>query len=592
MAFFLSIFKKKSTVIITGINILGIGYGAYRSLRPAESPRYVVATVAKGTIAITVDGSGQVSSSNQVDVKPRASGDVFKLPIKEGQTVKAGAILAQLDAENANKTVRDAEMNLESARLSLQKLTQPADRLSVTQAENALAQAKETKQTAQDDLVKTYNDGYNSVASAFLDLPGIMTSLRNILLGTNYSPSQSNIDYYADAVRSYDSGVTLYHDNAYNDYQTARVAYDKNFNGYKTISRFSDQTKIEAVIAETYETTRNIDAAVKSITNLIQFYEDRTTEHNQKPSALADTHLTALNSYTDKADTHVASLLSAKRTIETDQQSIIAADRTITEKTQSLEKLKSGVDALDIRSAELNVRQREAALADAKSALADYAVRAPIAGVIAKLYVKLGDQASAASALATLVATQQMAQISFNEVDAAKIKIGQKAAVTFDAIDDLKITGKVAEIDTLGTVAQGVVSYNVKIIFDTQDERVKSGMSVSAAIITDTKPDTLMAPNSAIKTQDGAHYVEMFDAPLARGKNNRNAPSAVPPKRRLVQIGLTNDTDTEITSGLKEGDQIVVRTILAASAKPAPAAPSLFQTGGGSFRGVSGGSRN
>ncbi|MDD5433706.1 MAG: hypothetical protein PHE77_03610, partial [Candidatus Pacebacteria bacterium] len=61
-----------------------------------------------------------------------------------------------------------------------------------------------------------------------------------------------------------------------------------------------------------------------------------------------------------------------------------------------------------------------------------------------------------------------MAEISLNEVDVAKVKIGQRAIITFDAIDELEITGKVEDVDTIGTVSQGVVSYNVKIIFDTQ----------------------------------------------------------------------------------------------------------------------------
>ena len=69
-----------------------------------------------------------------------------------------------------------------------------------------------------------------------------------------------------------------------------------------------------------------------------------------------------------------------------------------------------------------------------------------------------------------------------NEVDAAKISVGNKTTLTFDATEDLTLTGKVAQIDTIGTVEQGVVSYKVKIAFDTQDERIKPGMTANASI--------------------------------------------------------------------------------------------------------------
>jgi multidrug efflux pump subunit AcrA (membrane-fusion protein) len=174
----------------------------------------------------------------------------------------------------------------------------------------------------------------------------------------------------------------------------------------------------------------------------------------------------------------------------------------------------------------------------------------------------------------------QMAEISLNEVDVAKVAIGQKVTLTFDAIEGLSLTGVVSEIDTIGTVTQGVVTYNVKIAFDTQDERVKGGMSVNASIITNVKADTLVVPNSAVKTQGTGHYVEIFDPPIATTSGNQGTVSKVAPHKVQVEIGLANDTSTEITSGLKEGEQVVTKTTTTTAVKTA--APSLI--GGGSSR--------
>jgi len=97
-----------------------LGYGAIFSKDAVA--QYALAQVQKGTLVVSIAGSGQVSVSNQVDLKPKVSGDIVYVGIKNGQEVKAGALIARLDAGDAQKAVRDAEVNLESAKLALEKL--------------------------------------------------------------------------------------------------------------------------------------------------------------------------------------------------------------------------------------------------------------------------------------------------------------------------------------------------------------------------------------------------------------------------------------------------------------------------------------
>ncbi|HAS95772.1 TPA: hypothetical protein DCS99_05135 [Candidatus Wolfebacteria bacterium] len=199
---------------------------------------------------------------------------------------------------------------------------------------------------------------------------------------------------------------------------------------------------------------------------------------------------------------------------------------------------------------------------------------------MATLTVKRSDTLSSGTSIATLITKQKIAEISLNEVDVAKVKVGQKTTLNFDAVEELSISGSVAEIDTVGTVSQGVVTYTVKIGFDTQDDRIKPGMSVSASIIIDMKQDVLTVPNSAIKTQGELSYVEIFEVPLENATGTQEVIASATPIRRPVTIGIANDTTTEIVSGLKEGDQIITRTITTTSATT-QTAPSLFPTGSG-----------
>ncbi|OGZ06361.1 MAG: hypothetical protein A2845_01020 [Candidatus Lloydbacteria bacterium RIFCSPHIGHO2_01_FULL_49_22] len=575
--------------LLSGVILLVVCYGGYKEYvsltSTAAETRYVIGQATKQTIISSVTGSGQVGTVNQIDLKPKVSGDIVYLGVTtSGQGVKAGALIAQIDATDAEKAVRDAAISLETARLSLEKLQQPPDQLELTQSENALARAINSKQNAEDDLTKAYDDGFNSISNAFLDLPVMITGLHDLLYLPNSQLGGSNVnnvDYYAGTASIFDARGATYGTEATTKYQIALAKYNKNFQDFKALTRTSDPANIEELITETYDTALAISDAVKSANNLIQFFEDQMTQNNKKIPALADTQLATLNSYTGKANTLLTDLLGMATTIKNDKNAIIDATRSIDEGTQSLAKLKAGTDTLDLRSSQLTVDQRNATLQDAKNALADYYLRAPFNGTIAKLNSKKGDSVSSATVIATLITKQKIAEISLNEVDAAKIAVGQKATLTFDAIEGLSIAGNVAEIDTMGTVSQGVVTYNVKISFDTQDERVKSGMTVNAAVITDVKQDVLSIPASAVKSRGNASYVLIIDSET-KVSDAQGVPSKTSPREQVVEIGMSNDTTTEIVSGITEGALVVTRTIAPTAATAA--APSLFGGGGGATR--------
>ena len=327
----------------------------------------------------------------------------------------------------------------------------------------------------------------------------------------------------------------------------------------------------------------SVSTAIKSANALVQLYEDTLKAQQQTPLAVADTQLTSLASYTNNLNPHLSAVLNDSNTIVTDKQSIV-------EKQQSLDQTKAGADPLDIRSSQLSVTKAQNSLADAQATLAKYYVRAPFAGTIASVPANAYAQAGSGTTLATLITAQQYVDLSVNEVDAAKIALGDKATITFDAIPDLTLTGSVAEIDQAGTVSQGVVTYNIKIGFDTQDPRVKSGMTANTNIITATAVDVLAVPSSAVKTQGGQSYVSVFEPPFsqsevaaagAQGVVTTRAPSPVP-----VTTGLSDTNSTEILSGLSAGQQIVVRTSTgtATAATAATTRTGLGGGGGGAIR--------
>ncbi len=526
---------------ITGIILLLIitgGYFGYQSLFGNKSTtHYVTAAVEKGTLVTSVSGSGQVSASNQVDIKPKVSGDVVWVGIKAGQEVGIGQALLSLDDTDAQKAVIDAELNIEETKLNLDK--------SIAQAPIDYESKLESLQTAKDNLEKKYEDTFNTVSNAFLDLPSVMTGIQNILFGEDLEKQNRrwNVDVYRDLFDGKDRDlVVALADIAEKDYKTSREAYDKNFTDFKVITRYSEKSVLEELLQETLDTTKAVAQAEKSELNLLDTIVDIAKKRNQNINSLITTFQSNLKSYIGTVNGDLSSLLSQKSSLKDAKATI-----TNTENVISILKINNptGINPVDLQIAKNNIKKKEVALADLKAKLANYVIRAPFAGIIAEVNVKKGDSGSSGTTLATLISRQKIAEISLNEIDMAKVKVGQKVTLTFDAVEKLSISGEVAEIDTLGTVSQGVVNYAVKIVFDTQDERVKSGMSVSAAIITDARQNVLLVPNSAVKSEGDTNYVEVMT-------NNT-------PQQRTVEIGLTNDTVTEIVNGIQEGEQVVTQ---------------------------------
>jgi HlyD family secretion protein len=573
------ILAHKTISAILAVVLVLVGYFTYNKIQSANFPvRYITASVERGTLITSVTGSGQVSALNQVELKSKVTGDVVYVGVNDGQIVKAWTLIAQLDARDAQKAVRDAEANLESAKLSLEKITKPADTLSLIQSENTLARANENKINAESTLVQSYEDALNTTSNVFLTLPNIMSGLQSILYSAQNGlggTSQQNIDYYTDAVRRYSALADSFRIDVNEKYKIARAGYETNLVQYKLITRSSSKEDIEKLLEDTYKSTRNIAEAIKSTNNLIQLYKDELTKQNLSPATLTETHLSNLNTYTGNTNTFLTNLLNVKTSIVDARDVQINSERTIVENTESLAKLKAGTDVLDIRSQELSVIQKENALLDAREKFADYFIRAPFEGTVTKLVIKKGDSVSSGSIAGSLITSQKIVEISLNEVDAAKIEVGQKSTLTFDAIEDLEISGRVTTIDAIGTVSQGVVTYAVQITLDTQDIRVKSGMSVNATIITSAKQNILIVPNSALKSEGSSQYVETFDTPLTQEPGIQGSISPTLPKRQLVEKGLSNDMMTEIVTGLTEGDQVVVRTITSSS-NTATQAPSIF----------------
>jgi len=171
------------------------------------------------------------------------------------------------------------------------------------------------------------------------------------------------------------------------------------------------------------------------------------------------------------------------------------------------------------------------------------------------LLTNIGDQVTAPlpiTATTTTVSQQPVLVIAnlgnpyisanISEDYAARVSSGQQATIVFDALKNQTFSGVIAEIATVGTTTQGVVSYSARISADNiPTTHIKPNMTALITIVTLLKEKVLDIPNSAIVNNNGSPYV-------LEAKTHKHIP---------VNLGTKGVSKTEITSGLSEGAHIV-----------------------------------
>lgn len=222
-----------------------------------------------------------------------------------------------------------------------------------------------------------------------------------------------------------------------------------------------------------------------------------------------------------------------------------------------------------------NLRQSQANLTSASYTyrLTSPTITAPFSGTVGSVGLVEGMVLSSSTST-TNINSQRVAvikgdslpviSVSLSEVDVPKVKVGQKVTVTLDSISGSTFTGVVATVDRVGTVASNVTSYNANIKLDSGSDLILPNMAATANIVLETKTDVLSVPSTALTTQNGQNYAKT----LVNGKE-----VDVP-----VEVGISSDTDTEITSGLTEGETVITGTTTTGAASSTTR--SVFSTGG------------
>ena len=202
----------------------------------------------------------------------------------------------------------------------------------------------------------------------------------------------------------------------------------------------------------------------------------------------------------------------------------------------------------DINIDQATIKGNYTALQTAENSLNDTVLKAPVDGKVVYISSKVGENVQSSNDFAILTDSEGFfvtAQVQ--EMDVGNIVIGQEVEVSFEAMKDEFLRGKVEKINPIPvTDSSGLVAYEVDIRITGNTEKIQSGMSCSVDFIEKQKKDVLIIPNQAVRRIDGKQVVER--------KNNNGQIEVI-----KVRTGFTDGKDVEVLEGLNQGDKVIVR---------------------------------
>lgn len=220
-------------------------------------------------------------------------------------------------------------------------------------------------------------------------------------------------------------------------------------------------------------------------------------------------------------------------------------------------KAQIGVDVAKLKQAQAQVLQSQASLKQLEEQLSYTTIVAPMDGVVLSRDVEIGDAVSSILVLgstATLVMTEgDTSQVyvkgKVDEADIAHVYMNQPARIKVESFRDRIFNGRVTKIAPLGVEKDNVTTFEVRVSIDNPGGELKANMTANAEILLDEHKGVLTVPENAVM-YDGQKNasVEIPDKSQKEGK--RKIP---------VKVGLSNGSVTEVLSGLKEGDQVVLQ---------------------------------
>lgn len=495
---FRNLIRSKKALIIASLLVVVVGgYFLFRS-----KPSYQFVTVVRGPLTQSVSLTGNTTPAQSVSLAFASSGIISRTYTSLGKEVSKGQVLVDLNLSDLVAQLHSAQAAYTVAKTSYEKLANGASTPEIEVARVALKNAENAYNatvTQQKVLVSNARSAmFNSGLVALSVVSGTSTSDAPTISGTYTGEAEG-----VYTIRPYSTGDGTY------------------FSVYGLESGGGKASTVAVPLG-----TRGL---------YIQFPSDSVSSSTSwtvsVPNSLSATYLTYYNAY--------------QLALQTQSQALSTAQGVVDASKAALDQKLAGARTEDLTIAEAQVAQALANVESVQARIGNARIVAPISGTITQFDAKIGQQASPSTPLVSIMSNiGYEVDAGVSENDVGKILSGNKVTMTLDAFPKEVFQGTVFYIAPAETTTGGVVSYEVKIAFDANDPRLKSGLTANIDIKTNYKENVLILPQYAILQNDEGTFVEVLD-----GKKT---------KQNKVELGISDSFgNVEIISGVTEGEQVL-----------------------------------
>lgn len=538
----------RRVLIIIGVAVvaLGGGIGAYAATR-SSSDTYRTATAGPATVTATLATTGTIEPVSEATVAFPVAGQVASVSVQQGQQVSAGQTLAQLNTNSLAASVSDAQSTVATSEAKL-----ASDQAS----QNVVTTSTTTKTPATNS---NSSSGGNSAATQKLAaLAKSLTNGQNAVLA---------------AQKQVDTDLTLV---------GADVASDQNANAdcpqviayLKTLGQ-QPPTTTTTSSSDSKSTPTSTTPQPPSSTVIDNCQQLMQTVLNDEAKASTDEHTlssaesalsTALSNASAAVGAATSSSSAGKPSSGTSPQASVPSSSGRSGGASS-----GPASADQIAADQAATDSANAQLAEAQQNMAAATLLSPISGTVAEVDLTQGENASANSTTEHIVIVgpgEDEVTTAVSDSQVGQVKPGQPVSVSPDGSTS-PIAGKVSAIGALAsTTSSGTASYPVTISLGNPAQQLFAGATASVAITLNTANAAVTVPTSAVHTIGGFSIVTA----MVNGK----------PTPTRVSLGVQGATLTQITSGLKAGDQVVLADLN--TALPTPGTTNTRGGGGGVVR--------
>ncbi len=536
--------RKALRIIVIGVVVAGAAGFGWTKLRPTasakpETGRIVTASI--NDLVVKVRETGTLDPVVKVDVKSRVGGRLRRIFVRAGDTVNAGDPIASVDPTEVSREVAGVRAQLDASKAGLrqsvqnQRLVREQNTLAVRRAEVGLENAR------------------NTLTDAEVGLRDAEVALDDAKLGVEQA--QKRLTQGAAPTRT-------------QDVQQAEAALRRSEAQLVDAKRLLERRQL--LLAKGFLSQQDVDTSATQVR-----LAEADVDSGRQRLALLKEGPRAEDVDVVRIGVDAAKMRVRQSEVRVEQAKVRVAQARIGVKTAEVEldtqranSVQASLRMRDVERARAEVAQISNRLAQQSVQLDETNIVAPMAGEVTGKYLEEGELVASATAgfaqgaaLATIADLSRMqVKVNVNEVDVTRLRRGLPVEITVDGISGKTYKGRVDSIApasltssqpgagstaSAGGGANAVVRFEVKIAVIGADPKLRPGMSASVDILLDKRSKVVVLPAEAVRPGDKVVVV------TGEGKTLKR-------EERVVKIGLRNETEVEILSGLKDGERVEV----------------------------------